>query len=108
MKKFILGLMLALTLAGCATTPATKESVTPIAAIALSQCDNAIAVFVVVDPKTMVRFDPRQTSVFRVHPDGSVTEDKKEPTDIAAAMQFALTAPITSHAVIPCDEGTRT
>lgn len=108
MKKFIFGLLTALALAGCVTAPATKESATPIAAIALSQCDKAIAVFVVVDPKTMVRFDPRQTSLFRVQPDGSVTEDKKEPTDINAAMQFALTAPIKSHAVIPCDEGART
>lgn len=93
---------------GC--TPKPMEVVTaPIAAFGVAQCDGEIALYVVVDSTHVLRFDPKQTTIFAVEADGKVSESHTAPTPFKSAMDLAKSAGITSNVVAPCNQsGTST
>lgn len=95
--------------AGCATppkpvttSPDEKVVTAPIAAINLSKCDGSVALYVIIDPTHVVRFDQNQTTIFTLD-HGQVTETAGPPTPYANALDLAQSAGITSHANVPCD-----
>lgn len=95
-------------LAGCASAPpkhveADEKIVSPIAAFDFSQCGGALSLYVVVDQTHVLRFDPKQTTIFAVV-DGKLTESAGPPTPFEQAMQIANSAGITSNTIAPCDK----
>lgn len=104
-------------LAGCTTAPEPKRVetspderiVSPIAAFDFSQCGGALSLYVVVDQTHVMRFDPKQTTIFAAGPDGKVIESSGPPTPFEQALKIAESAGITSNTIAPCDKpGTST
>ncbi len=94
--------LLFLALVGCATVPKHEIS-TPLAAFVFAQCGGALALYVIVDSTHVLRFDPKQTSIFTLDASGKMAETDGPPTDFKQALDLAATAPITSHVTAPCN-----
>lgn len=108
--------LLAVAMVGCAApepkrveTSPDERIVSPIAAFDFSQCGGALSLYVVVDQTHVMRFDPKQTTIFAAGPDGKVTESSGPPTPFEQALKIAESAGITSNTIAPCDKpGTST
>jgi hypothetical protein len=97
MRKLTVGIV-ALALGACATVkPAKPIETAPIAAINVSVCGGSAALFVVVDPHHVVRFDQKQTSVLTAG-----DERTSPPTDFKKALELANQSPITTNVTLPC------
>lgn len=112
----IMAALLITALIGCAAPePKRVEAspdekvISPIAAFDFSQCGGALALYVIVDTTHVLRFDPKQTTIFAAGPDGKVTESSGPPTPFEQALKIAESAGITSNTIAPCDKaGTST
>ncbi len=98
-----LAMMASIALIGCVSVHQPKPEIvpTPIAAFDFIQCGGALALFVIVDPTHVIRFDQKQTTIFTIE-NGKMTETNGPPTPFSQALQIAETAGITSNAIAPC------
>lgn len=109
--KLSMWLLVLSLLASCAGSPkiaapsAAVADERPLAAIALTSCGKAIAMFVFTDPTHMLRSDARQSDVFTAKPDGTgASQTTGESLPWEKMYEFALKAPIQTNAVVPCQD----
>lgn len=86
-------------------TARADEVQRPLIAVMLSQCNGALAIYVVLDSTHTVLYRARDTVVMVVAKDGTVTESSLAPTDFPKAMELAKSAVIQQHVVAPCASG---
>lgn len=97
---------------GCATVPPPKAPAAaaravPIAAVVVTNCGKAVALYVVTDDKHMILFAGSDSVLFDAVGPGIVpkaTHAESVPFD--AALALAQRAPLTSHVVMPCQDDT--
>jgi len=85
--------------------PAPKiKDVRPISAIVVSQCGEAIALYIQLDANNLFRADPKQSELF-TNKDDEMIHTFGAPMPWDEAYDLASKAVLSSHVVIPCDGG---
>jgi hypothetical protein len=74
----------------------------PLSAIAVSQCGLAVALFIQLDDKHLMRADPRQSDLF-TNVDGHQVQSTAGPMKWEDAIGLASKAVLSSHVTLPCD-----
>jgi len=104
--KNVFAIALLATMVGCAsvksvTAPKIKD-VRPISAIVVSQCGEALALYIQLDANNLFRADPKQSELFTNKADEMV-HSFGAPMPWDEAYDLASKAVLSSHVVIPCD-----
>lgn len=86
------------------STPASRpvSQPKPIAAVNVSHCGGAMALFVIIDADHVIRFDVKETTTFTRIGD-QIKEDHAPQTPFKNALELAETAGITTNVVVPCE-----
>ena len=79
----------------------------PLSAIAVSQCGQAVALFIQLDETHLFRADPRQSDMF-VADAGRARHENAGPMKWEDAAALAERAVLSSHVTLPCTEAPTT